>query len=94
MNSHRRDNWDGHGRAFAPGMKGGMVGTMVAGVGPPLVGNISRVCVVVMGLLEGIPMIMDGKDIGPPLNIPPWKGSGCTPAMGLDGVVNKTGSDW
>ena len=52
------------------------------------------VCVVVMGPLVGIPMMMGGKDIGPPPTIPPWKGSGCAPAMGLDGAVNKVGSDW
>ena len=60
------------------GIKGGMVGTMVAGVGPPQVGSVSTtVYGVEMGQLEGIPMMMGGKDIGPPPTITLWKGFEC-----------------
>ena len=59
-----------------PGIQGGMVGTTVAGVGPPVVGNVpAAVCVVEMGPLEGIPVMMGGKDIGPPPTIPLWNGT-------------------
>ena len=78
-----------------PGIKGCMVGTTVAGVGLPLVGSIpAAVCAVVMGPLEGIPVMISGKDIGPLPTIPLWKGSGCALAMGLVGAVNKVGLDW
>ena len=54
-----------------PGKKSGMVGTAVAVVGPTLVGSIPKiVCAMVMVPLEGIPMMMGGKDVGPPPTIP------------------------
>ena len=78
-----------------PDIKGSMVETTVADVGPPLIGSVPvAVFVVVMSPLEGIPMMMVGKDIGPLKTIPSWKGSICTPTMGIDGVVKKVGSYW
>ena len=68
---------------------------MVDGAGPLLVDIIpTTMCAMVLGPLEGIPVMMGGKDIGPMPTIPPWKGSGCMPTMGLDGVINKLGLDW
>ena len=76
------------------GIKGGMVGTMVDGVGSPLMGSFqTTTCAVVMGPLEGITMMMGGKDVGPPPTIPLWKGSRYAPSMGIDKVVKKGGSD-
>ena len=78
-----------------PGIKSGIGGTTVADVGPLLVGSIpTTMCVVVMGPLEGIPVMMGGKDVGPPPTMPPWKGYRCVPVKGIDGVVNKVGLDW
>ena len=48
---------------------GGMVETKVDLVGFPLMGGIP--IVVVMGALEGIPMMTGDKDIGPLLTTPP-----------------------
>ena len=77
------------------GIKGGMVGTMVTSVGLPLMGSIPVVvCVVVMVPLEGILVMMGGKDVGPLPTIPMWKGSGCMPTMGLDEAIKKLGSYW
>ena len=74
---------------------GGMVETMVASVGMPLMGGMpTTTCVVVMGPLEGIPVMMGDKDVGPFPTTPPSKGSGCVPSVGLDGAVNKVGLDW
>ena len=90
------------GGPLPPGIKGGMVGTTVSGMGPPLLGSVpASVCVVAMGPLEPEPVgpveeilvMMGGKDTCLVPTIPLWKGSGCTPAMGLDGVVNKAGLD-
>ena len=67
---------------------------MVVGAGLPLMGSIPiSACAVAMGALARIPVMMGGKDVGPTPTIPPWKGSGCMPAMGLDGAVNKVGSN-
>ena len=38
--------------------------------------------------------VMGGKYIGPPPTVPPKKGLGFMPAMGLDGAVNKVVSEW
>ena len=85
------------------GIKVSIVGTMVASVGPPLVCSVlAAMCAVAMVPLEprlvipveGIPIMMGGKDIVPPPTIPLWKGYGCTQAMGLEGEMNKVGSDW
>ena len=53
------------------GIYGGTIGIVVDGVGPPLVGSVPTVvCVVVMVPIGGIPMMMGGKDAGPPQTIP------------------------
>ena len=84
------------------GINGVMVVKMVAGMGPQLVGTKETiVCSVTRGPLgpgpvgpmEGIPVMIGGMDVSPLLTIPPWKGSGCALAMGLDGAGNKVGSD-
>ena len=84
------------------GTNGGTVGTTMDGVGPPLVGSkVEKMCTVEKGPLgsepidpvEGIPVMMGGIDTSPLPTIPPWKGSGCAPTMGLDGAVKKVGSD-
>ena len=66
-----------------PCMSGGMVGTMVDGVGPPLVGSRpTTVCAVKKGPLgpgfvsqvEGIPRMMGQMDTTPRSTIPPERG--------------------
>ena len=63
-----------------PGIKGGMVVTTVAGMGPPLVGiELAAMCAVTMGplglgpigLVEAIPVMIGGMDVSPLLTIPP-----------------------
>ena len=72
-----------------------MVGIFVAIVGLPLVGSVPIVaCAVVVVPLAGIHVIIDGKGIGPLPLTPPKKGSRFVPAMGLDGAVNRLGSEW
>ena len=65
---------------FPPGIKGVMVVTMMAGMGPPLVGSEpTTVCAVTRGLLgprlvglvERIPMMIGGMDVSPLLTFPP-----------------------
>ena len=47
------------------GGTGGMVETIVASVGMPLMGGMPiAVCVVIMGPLEGIPMMIGDKHVG------------------------------
>ena len=84
------------------GINGGMVGTMVTGVGTPLVGSGQEiVCVVVnrplglgpIGPVEGIPIMKSGTDTSPLPTISPWKGSRCAPTMGINGTMNKVGLD-
>ena len=51
---------------------GGMVETMIASVGMPLMGGMPKtMCVVVMGPLEGILVMMGDKEVGPLQNTPP-----------------------
>ena len=62
---------------------------------PPLMGSVPTVaCVVVAVPLEGISVIMGGKDIVPPPLSPLKKGSGLVTAMGLDGAVNRFDLEW
>ena len=52
LTTHSGDSRNGHGRATTPGMEGGMVGPVVAGVVPLLVGSIPiAACVVAVGPL-------------------------------------------
>ena len=56
-------------------MKGGMVGPMVAGMRPILMGSVPTTTFVVEVVpLEGIPVMMGGKYVSPPPTIPQWKG--------------------
>ena len=86
---------------LTPCMNGGMVGTMVVGVGPPLVGSgPGAVCVVAKGplglgpfsLVEGILVMMGETDTIPLPTFPPWNILGCALVMGLDGAVKNVGS--
>ena len=52
------------------------------------------VCMTVLGPPAGVLVVVWGMDVGP-LPITKMKnGSGFAPAMGLDGAVCRTGSDW
>ena len=78
-----------------PGMEGGMVGLVAAGAGPLLVGSVPTTsCVAVVILLAGIPVLMGGRNMGPPPTIPPEKGSKFVSAMGIDCAVTRFSSEW
>ena len=81
--------------SLPPVMYGGAIRIIGAGVGPPLMGSVPTVaCIMVVLPLAGMPVIMGGKDMGPLPLTTPKKGSIFMPAMGLEGVVKKLGSDW
>ena len=52
------------------------------------------VCMTMLGPLVGVLVVVWGVDMGPLLNTKPENGSRFAPAMGLDGAVCRSGSDW
>ena len=52
------------------------------------------VCMTVLGPLAGVLVVVWGVEMGPLPITKPKNGSGFAPAMGLDGVVCRSGSDW
>ena len=52
------------------------------------------VCMTVMGPPVGVLVVVWGVDMGPLPITKPKNRSGFAPAMGLDGVVYRSGSDW
>ena len=53
-----------------------------------------KVCMIVSGPPTGVLVVVCGVDMGPLAITMPKNGSRFAPAMGLDGAVCKTGSDW
>ena len=52
------------------------------------------VCMTMMGLPVGVLVVVWGVDMGPLPITKPENGFGFAPAMGLDGAVCRSGSDW
>ena len=52
------------------------------------------ICMTVRGPLVGVLVVVWGVDMGPLPITKPENGSKFTPAMGLDGVVCRSGLDW
>ena len=52
------------------------------------------VCITILGPLAELVVVVWGVDMGPLPIALPENGSGFAPAIGLDGVVCKSGSDW
>ena len=52
------------------------------------------VCMTVLGPLVGLLVTSCGVEMGPLAKVMPKNGSGLAPAMGLDGAVWRSGSDW
>ena len=52
------------------------------------------VCMTVLGTPTRVLVVVWGVDMGPLLIIKPKNGFGFAPAMGLNGVICRSGSDW
>ena len=75
-------------RPLPSGSKGGTVGIVEAGIGPPLLGSgMIIVYPTILGPPVKIFSVMGGRDVGPLVITPPKKGLGFMPAMGIDDAV-------
>ena len=55
---------------------------------------LMTICITVLGPPVRVLAMLWGVDMGPLPIIMPKNGSGFAPAMGLDGVVCRSGSNW